>query len=549
MKENGLVIGEIFNKNSENTMMQTTQILHNFFKSLLTIILLTVWLLAFWGCSSQKSMVREKQHKEALNSDKKPSWIYSGKHSTYSQPKYIVGIGMAKGSRNPVTDRQLADQNAFSEIAQQIIAHVSSDISIEQLEVSGDKVETILEKTIANTRVQTSLTLKGLKIVERYYDENENIYYSFGIFNRTAASASYRTDLLKYKANYHKYMQKADQYLKTGKINHSLLSLREALLTTFQYKEVKPWYKLLAIPDNFNESERYDLPSQVAVINSLTEKLSHIQLNITKGDKQKYIIDKSLPIPLTVRVSLADEKEIPINNFPVHFYFEKGKGEIISTVRTNAKGFASSIIKKIERSPSKIYMVSAELNFEEFTDTAAYATEWNKQLSTGRRKVIFKFERKKSSIPIKIPIIIKQPNQYTVQNSIAEQVFSQELSDVGLSPVYKSDIKGINIKMVHDAVQNAQIPTLNTIFSDTFDIIIVGEISAHPLSDVQGMKIFSANGFVKAFSLKKNITLGEKYLHDIRGFGISNKQAEKNAIQKATFKAAKTIVADILLNL
>ncbi|MEA3500002.1 MAG: hypothetical protein U9R41_03145, partial [Candidatus Marinimicrobia bacterium] len=130
MKENGLVIGEIFNKNSENTMMQTTQILHNFFKSLLTIILLTVWLLAFWGCSSQKSMVREKQHKEALNSDKKPSWIYSGKHSTYSQPKYIVGIGMAKGSRNPVTDRQLADQNAFSEIAQQIIAHVSSDISI-----------------------------------------------------------------------------------------------------------------------------------------------------------------------------------------------------------------------------------------------------------------------------------------------------------------------------------------------------------------------------------------------------------------------------------
>lgn len=134
-------------------MVGITRLLHGYPIPAPATVLLAFCFVVIFGCSAQKLAVKEERPKEERTADVKPSWTLSGKHPAYAHPSYILGVGLAKGSGNPAADRQLADQNAFSEIARQIFAHVSSDVSVERLEVVGNKVETIPGRTIADSRV------------------------------------------------------------------------------------------------------------------------------------------------------------------------------------------------------------------------------------------------------------------------------------------------------------------------------------------------------------------------------------------------------------
>ncbi|MFQ6114796.1 MAG: hypothetical protein ACE5NG_12070, partial [bacterium] len=153
---------------------------------------------------------------------------------------------------------------------------------------------------------------------------------------------------------------------------------------------------------------------------------------------------------------------------------------------------------------------------------------------------------KRVTTPTKVLILLEHSKRYPVRTSLVQEVLSQELSDVGFSPVTEADIGSVNAKIGRHAVQKTQFKPLHTRFPGTFEIIIVGEISVQPLSEVQGMKIFSANGLVKAVSLKTGLSFGAESFQDVRGFGITEEQAAENAIRVAALKAAETIVGDIL---
>src|SRR4030065_1721820 len=130
----------------------------------------------FSGCSAQRVSTIPDDANNSLSN--KPAWVRAAKHSDYPAPRYIAGVGLAKSGGNPAADRQSADHSAFSEIARQIFAQVSSETSVEQMEITGDKVETIIGRTIANSKIRSSLTVSGLTIVDRFYDPSERTYYS-----------------------------------------------------------------------------------------------------------------------------------------------------------------------------------------------------------------------------------------------------------------------------------------------------------------------------------------------------------------------------------
>lgn len=498
--------------------------------------------LSFFSCIGQKPDTTHEENGRVH----KPSWILSAKHPAFISERYVQGVGLAKASGNPVADRQMADQNAFSEIARQIFAQVSSEISVERMEVVGEKVETVLGRMVANSRIRTSLTVSGLKIVERYYDPSERIFYSLAILDRTAASAPHRSALARHETDYRNQLQEAERYLQMGRVLQAILSLKEAFHAAFRYQEVLPSFQLLAPRDGFGDLELLTPPSYVPVLSRLTEILSRLQLNIVEGDKQKFIMGKSLPAPLAVRLTLEGEKALPVNDVLVNFRFETGSGIISSNVRTNTDGLASSLVQKVGRTWARLYTVAAELDLRELADTTAYAAEWNRQLSAGARKVAFQFERKRAPTPTKVLILVEQSSQYGVRTSLAREVLSQELSEVGFSPLSETDIGSASAKMVRDAVQNGEFEPLRTRFLGAFEIIIVGEISVQPRSDVQGMKIFGASGLVKAVSLTTGLTLGAESFQDVRGFGNTEEQAAENAVRAATLKTTETIVGEIL---
>jgi hypothetical protein len=147
---------------------------------------------------------------------------------------------------------------------------------------------------------------------------------------------------------------------------------------------------------------------------------------------------------------------------------------------------------------------------------------------------------------MKALILVEQSTQYINHTTSAEEALSQELSDAGLSPITSKDIGASNAKYIRDAIQKAQFGSLSTKFPGKFDIVIVGEIGAKPLSNIEGMIIFSAVGGVKAFQISKGINIGAESFQDVRGFGNTNEQASENAIRNASIKAAENIVAEIL---
>jgi hypothetical protein len=145
----------------------------------------------------------------------------------------------------------------------------------------------------------------------------------------------------------------------------------------------------------------------------------------------------------------------------------------------------------------------------------------------------------------RILILIEQSNQFDVRGSLAEEVLSGEFSKAGFDPVTESDIGSENAQIVRDAIRKTQFTSLSPRLLTTFEIIVFGEISVQPLSDVQGMKIFIAKGLVKAVSVKIGSSLGIKTLNDVRGFGNSEVQAAESAIKTAALEAAETIVGSI----
>jgi hypothetical protein len=180
-----------------------------------------------------------------------------------------------------------------------------------------------------------------------------------------------------------------------------------------------------------------------------------------------------------------------------------------------------------------------------FYDTTNYPVEKKKRPSDDDQKVLFEAEYKSTSSK-KVLILVEQPNQYSLRPALTQEIISQELFKNGFRPVTESDIGSKNTKLVREAVQRAQLSPLRNQFSSTFEIIILGDISVQPLSDVQGMKIFQANGVIKAVSLTTGLSLGVESFQDVRGFGLTDKQAAENATHAAVTKVAESIVRDIL---
>ncbi len=507
------------------------------------LVILTFALLWFIGCASEKQTTTSRNVEGYQSTSSKPAWIMSGKYPSYPEPRYVVGVGLSKATGDPVADRRAADQSAISEVLQQITANVSSDITFEKTEIIGDKVQISLERTVANSRVRTSLTISGLKIEERYYDPEAKLFYSLAVLDRVEASAPIYSSLRQESIGFRTCLTASESNSKLGRIEQSLVGLKAALRSAAGFKDILPQFRILATPDMLADSLIANPPSATVILNRMTDYLSRVKLSVVAGGKQKYILGKPLQVPLTVRVTIDSGEAVA--GLPVSFRFESGRGEVTSQGMTDSAGIASAIVENVDRANVPVYTIAAEIGFQHLADTANYAAQWNNGLSNGNRKVLFQFQRKLAPRPLKVLILLSE-SRASSASMIAQSVMSQEFSEVGFSPVTQSDIGVLDTKSVVKAVQQAQFESLRHRFPGKFDLIVVGEISASPLSDVEGMKIYVAKGSVKAFSVSNGVNLGADSFENVRGFGNSDEQASESAIRNGASDAAEKIIGDIL---
>lgn len=475
----------------------------------------------------------------------KPVWTTAGTHPSYPPPRYIQGVGLAKASNDSATDRQIADQNAFSEIIRQISAEVSSELTVEKMEVTGDKAETLLERTSSGAKVRSSVTLSGLTIVERYYDPQEKIYYSLGILNRVSASEPQLQVLENYRQDYERYSKSAMAYRQQGKVFQSLLSLRDAYQAAYRYQEKLPSYQLMA--GHVGEIELETPPSPAAILEKLTDTLSHLEFRVAKGDRQFFVYDKPLPAPLTARLILSSGSSTPAEGFPVTFSFHTGQGTLISQAgRTDNLGMATAVVSQVERSNDKEYAVAAEIEFHELFGNINDGGAWNSKIPKDNQRVLFTLAPKKAPGAVGVLIMISDQNNGEGGVLLMRDVLVTHFSQAGFRPVSESDIGNNRAGQIQQNLRRLSMENLRKLAPKNVEAVILAEVSASSSSRAMGVIVYRIDGAVKAMSIKDGAMIASRSFQNTRGFGATEEQARSDAYKNAGLEIADPLVGDFL---
>lgn len=476
----------------------------------------------------------------------RPSWVTTGMHPGYPPPRYIQGVGLAKATKDPVKDRQIADQNAFTEIIQQITADVSSVVSVEKVVVNEDKVETVFERASAGTRVRSSLSVNGLTIAERYYDLQEKIYYSLGVVDRVSASEPYRQKLQRSRTDWQTYLKSAEEYKQQGKTFQEILSLREAYRAASQYQEILPSYQLLAGAkvserETLDQSFPASSPTPTAILESLSAILAGLHLQVEKGNGQAYILNKPLPDPLVVRLASGERASLSAEGFPVEFRFRSGQGDILPmTVKTDNQGKALASVSNIEPSSSDDYAVMATVDFAELLDTSQYRGDWNSRIPLNTVSVLFTLKKKKApATQVAVLIadkVLNQGNPWLMRNALASR-----LSQMGFKAVSNT-----SLDRIFNSEEGASWEKLREWVPKNVEIVILGEITNTSVNRSMGMVVCNLGGAVNAVDVKSGKVLSTRSMDAIRGFGTTETNARNDAYKNAGTEMAEALINDLL---
>ncbi len=476
----------------------------------------------------------------------KPPWTV-GTHPGYLSPRYIQGVGLSNASKDPVQDRQAADQNAYAEVIRQITAEVSSDFSVEKLEVRGGKADTILERASSGTRIRSKLTVNGLTIVERFFNSQEKIFYSLAVLDRIAASEPYQQALNKQISDYQTYLKSAEEHRKQGKLFQSLLSLQEAYHAASQYQEVLPSFQLLVGQSNFKleQLSHSAEPSPTAVLESLSGILSRLKLRVEKGNQQGYIINKPLRDPLEIRLTLETDRSIPAEGFSIEFHFRAGQGDIFPmTVKTGEQGQAVVTVTKIEPSPDEKYGITATVNFHELLDTSQYRGDWNSRIPVNPMTALFTLERKKAPPSTRVLVLISDNNNSKGNPALIRNILVSRLSQLGFR---SAENTATNLAFSRE--EGLSWDVLRKRIPKNVGIVIMGEITDVSINSAMGVVVCNLNGLVKGMDVKSGKTLLTQSFEGIRGFGPIADQARDDAYKNAGSEMANVLIEDLLMQL
>lgn len=473
----------------------------------------------------------------------KPSWTNAGAHPSYLPPRYVQGVGVVMASKDPAIDRQIADQNAFSEIARQISAEVSTEFSVEKMEIAGDKVETLLERASSGARVRSSVTLSGLVIVERYYDPQEKIYYSLGVVDRISASDPYLQKLQRSVTDWQTYLKSAEEYKQQGKTLQAILSLRDAYRAASQYQESLPAYQLLAGPTG-QELEIWDQlpePSPAIALESLSAILASLHLQIEKGNGQAYIHNKPLPDPLVVRLAAGAHAPLPAEGFTVEFRFRSGQGDVFPmTAKTDSQGRALTSVSNIEPTPDENYSITAMLDFAELLDTSQYREDWNSRIPQHPVSILFTLEKKKAEAK-QVAVLIADKSTYQGRPTLMRNALASRLSQMGFKAVSNNRLDKIFASDEGDSWE-----ALRKWVPKNVEIVILGEIADTSVNLVLGVFVCSLSGSINAIDVKSGKILTTQAMEAIRGFGVTEVNARNDAYKNAGTEMAEAFISDFL---
>lgn len=239
-----------------------------------------------------------------------PSWVKKATEK-YPDRMYVVGIGFANKTKDRASDLTKAYNEAFSDISKQINSTVSSQISSKEYEVQSESKNSIEQQTSAEIKVTSDLNLGGLKIVETYDDDDNNLEWAIAVLDRSAASDQLKSSMNGYLNLYKEEIASANTSMSSGEIYQSMVDLEDALKNQIQYNDISPLYNFIAGPLVVTDSA-YQMPASLMVSETkgtVQSMFGDLKLDKVGGDTQSVSLRGGFK-PLLVKVVYSDGKSV-----------------------------------------------------------------------------------------------------------------------------------------------------------------------------------------------------------------------------------------------
>ena len=320
----------------------------------LIVLAFILTVLSAVGCP--KSSVMSEQRRpdmqtvpSADSSGKKmPSWAVNRP----VDPRYYIGIGIARKNLSEKDFRQIAKDNALKDLASEITVNISSEFINNIVEQSG-----MIEKEVrSHVRSFTKASLIGYELIDVW--ENSNEYWVYYRLSKAQYEIQKRLEIEKSKSLAVNMYSNAKAEEKNGEISSALLFYIQAL------KHIEGYVgEPLEIEIN---------GSKVFLMNEIYSSIQHLLSNTelkANGEKRYGKMGQPLIRPLEIKAvsDIQGGRKIAVSNLPVHFSFVRGSGELVERAKTDLNGNAKSRVARIS-AKDKIQIVKAQLDMSGYTE-------------------------------------------------------------------------------------------------------------------------------------------------------------------------------------
>jgi TolB-like protein len=299
------------------------------------------------GCKTGPTPLQEIERPELKVLVKPPDWVLGKGHPSFSQDRYLVGVGFS--DMNSVS----ANESARSNLAKNLKVKVRSTM----LDISTTP-ETHVESVI-QTEVDT--VLEGVEIKDGWLDQNKGIYYSLAIVERSLASSIIQDRISKIESVLQRNLNEGMKAEKKANVMAALSNYLSGYQKAPSLSPLKSALQVITLSGGNSEPQNISASDFESRIKGVVRSLN---LSTVSGDRQIVKTQKGLAEPLIAKVYLLNQdNEIPVQNIPVVFNYEKGQGELEKEKTSGPSGTVQTTIHKISSYEEANHVITVKLNY------------------------------------------------------------------------------------------------------------------------------------------------------------------------------------------
>ncbi len=268
---------------------------------------------------------------------KRPDWVEKRPNA----PGYYHGIGVVPKTGTTNEYLQRAKDAALNDIAQQIVVSINAS----QKSAISEKLGEFSEEYQSAVQTSTKADLEGVEAVDTW--DGGDQYWTYHRLSIAEYKRLQAEKLKKATALALDFYGKAKNAEKVNNIGEALQGYMQALSAAEKFlgETMEVQYGAGKI---FLVNE---------ILGSVQGVLNTVELK-AKNPKVDAQVGKPLRVPLEVIVSNTVTSS-PVQNFPVHYSFIRGSGDIVPSSRSDKNGIASTQIAKVVAA-DKLQLVKAE---------------------------------------------------------------------------------------------------------------------------------------------------------------------------------------------